>query len=196
MLTTQLLSALVLLLLGFAFGLIFDLYRVLRVLSKPGRFVTAICDLLFWVAYTVWVFATLIRFNSGEVRYYVFLSLGLGATVYFIWFSRSMVRGWYTLLCALAAGLAWLTEIINRVLDVVIAIIVWPYRILNNYLVVPCYRIIKFLLTPAILSFRFVGRVIRRFAAFLIRPLHILWSRLRRYLASLLEIPPEPPSLQ
>ncbi len=193
MITTQLLSALILFALGFAFGLAFDLYRVLRVLGRPGRVVTAICDLLFWLAYTVWVFATLVRFNSGEVRFYVFLSLGLGGAVYFHWFSRSMLRGWYTILRAVVDAVTWLAETINRLLDVLITIVVWPYRVLNTYLLSPCLRLIIFLLSPVIALLRFLDSMVKRLLSFLARPLRALGRRVRSYLKSLLETPPEPP---
>src|SRR5690554_4224123 len=96
--STQALGALLLASAGFVFGLALDFYQVLRRLSNPGRLMTIACDLLFWLVYFVWIFVLLLRISGGEVRYHVFLSLAVGAGLYFWLFSRRLASAWHTLL--------------------------------------------------------------------------------------------------
>ncbi|MGI6345106.1 MAG: spore cortex biosynthesis protein YabQ [Bacillota bacterium] len=183
----QAIHALVLLLLGLAFGLALDLYRVLRRLSNPGPVITACCDILFWLAYTVWVYATLVQYNRGEVRFYVFACLGLGGLIYSVWFSRSVIRVYFVLLSGLFAAVSWLAETVNRLLDVVLSIVLWPYRVLTRFIIHPLCRLICFLLQPLVALTGWLKGCFASLGAALIRPLRALWQRI----AHLINPPPE-----
>lgn len=75
------------LLIGAASGLCYDYYRTLREALKLKRFGTNLGDLAFWLVTTGLVFYLLLLENSGEMRFYVLVGLGLGALVYFYFFS-------------------------------------------------------------------------------------------------------------
>lgn len=145
----QPLSAFIFTFLGFCFGVFFDLYRVLRRFSTSGRLLTAATDLLFWFTYTVWVYIVLLRVNAGEVRVFLLICLALGAAIYFMWLSRSLVRAWLLVLERIAAMIAWL----NRVVDAAVRIISWPYRILYRYFLLPLSNLLHWLLQPIIRLF-------------------------------------------
>lgn len=89
--------------LGFILGFGYDLYRVgARLLRLKGLGRTA-GDIIFWAIAFISVFTLLMLGNHGDVRFYVFLGLCLGAFIYmrlsggyvevfldllFVWLSR------------------------------------------------------------------------------------------------------------
>jgi spore cortex biosynthesis protein YabQ len=77
---------------GLAIGLLFDLYRLLRWLLRPGRVGTYVGDLLFWLVLTPILFFLLLSTNGGELRLYVFVVLAVGCLLYFRLFSRWFLR--------------------------------------------------------------------------------------------------------
>jgi spore cortex biosynthesis protein YabQ len=68
---------------GLLAGLIYDLYRVLRLSLRLKRTGVFLGDLLFCFFLTAFVFGLLILINYGEVRFYVILGMALGALTYF-----------------------------------------------------------------------------------------------------------------
>lgn len=76
---------------GLALGVLFDLYRVLAGQLKVPSWLKAVLDLLYWFIGTLIVFRLLYESNWGEVRPFIFLGLGIGVTVYFLMFSRSVI---------------------------------------------------------------------------------------------------------
>lgn len=84
-------SFLLLLLTGMALGGFLDLYRVFRGVIRAKRFLTPIGDMLFWMVAVI-IFTPLIYWSTWlELRLYVWLSLLLGVTVYYLVFSRIMI---------------------------------------------------------------------------------------------------------
>lgn len=67
---------------GFILALVFDFYRALRSLGYLGDIITKLIDFSFCILAGVIVFIILLRANLGEIRFYIFLSLLLGALIY------------------------------------------------------------------------------------------------------------------
>lgn len=80
------------LLLGVASGVVFDCFRIFRRGMQTGTALTNVCDALFWTTYALLFLWWMFRVNDGELRWYVFFSCLLGATVYFMLISRFFVR--------------------------------------------------------------------------------------------------------
>jgi len=80
-------------LLGVVMGICFDIYRVLRGLIKPNRFMTVIGDLMFWIFITMMVFVGLVFKNWGNIRGYTFLGILCGFLLYKKTVSRLFVTG-------------------------------------------------------------------------------------------------------
>lgn len=104
---------------GMVFGLLFDLYRVLRGLTHPNRFVTVITDLLFWVVTTPTLSLLILLANWGSLRFYVFVGLLMGAVLYekivsplVIWTATGITRR--------------LVGLLMGILSLVAGIVVWP----------------------------------------------------------------------
>lgn len=181
--STQALGALLFLISGFAFGLAFDLYRVVRRLSDPGRWLTITCDFLFWLVYTVWIFALLQRVNAGEVRFYVFLCIGAGAALYFWLLSRHMARAWYIVLYRLVRAISWVANLINRALEACVRVVLWPYHLVERSLVSPILRILRVLLNPFFVLENWLEHLLLGWWTWLTRPFRRLISRFRRAIA-------------
>lgn len=77
---------------GLTLGVLFDLYRVLSGQLKVPYWLKAVLDLLYWIIGTLIVFKLLYESNWGEVRPFIFLGLGIGITIYFLVFSRTIIR--------------------------------------------------------------------------------------------------------
>lgn len=69
-------------------GFIFDCYRTLRQIWRPGHWGTSLGDIAFWCLLTVFTYFFLMLITWGEVRFYVFLGIGLGLCIYLKFFSK------------------------------------------------------------------------------------------------------------
>jgi len=78
----QFFALLLSMLLGYGAGFGWDFYRAVRAGLRLRRWGTGIGDLVFWVLLTGAVFGFLLLVTWGEIRWYIFLGLGLGALVY------------------------------------------------------------------------------------------------------------------
>ena len=70
--------------LGACQGLLFDVFRIFRRVAKPGVVAVNVSDFLFWAASAVLITGGFLFFNNGQMRWYVFLGLFLGAVFYFL----------------------------------------------------------------------------------------------------------------
>lgn len=77
---------------GLSLGGLFDLYRVLSGQLKVPVWLKAVLDLVYWFVGTLIVFKLLYESNWGEVRPFIFLGLGIGIILYFLLFSRTVIR--------------------------------------------------------------------------------------------------------
>lgn len=77
---------------GAFLGVLFDLYRMVRRVTKPRHLITSLADLLYWLAATIIVFFALLAGNWGELRLYIFLGLLAGGLFYYRFFSNATIR--------------------------------------------------------------------------------------------------------
>jgi spore cortex biosynthesis protein YabQ len=83
-------------------------------ITKPGRLLLAVFDLLFWILAALFSFTMLFKVNGGEIRLYAFIGLALG------W-------GLYTL----AVG-SIVVKFLVKVYEIVSNIILWPIRMIGR----------------------------------------------------------------
>ena len=91
-------------LLGGALGLLYDVFRVIRVRVRL-RLVGGALDLLFWLVVTAALFWHAVSAQGGEVRIYMVLAVFAGAVVYFLLCSRWVLKAGY--LTADFLGVLW-----------------------------------------------------------------------------------------
>ncbi len=82
MIHIQLSMLLISIFLGAAMGLTYDLVRIFRRIISHNNILIFFQDIIYWI---VWAFVVIDKihvFNSGEVRFYIFLGIGIGILVY------------------------------------------------------------------------------------------------------------------
>lgn len=77
---------------GFLIGLLFDIFRILRKAFKTNDYVTYIQDIVFWIITGFIILYSIFKFNSGELRGYIFIGIFLGFVLYLIIFSKLFIR--------------------------------------------------------------------------------------------------------
>ena len=88
---------------GILGGVVFDVFRALRIKIKSGTAVVALEDILFWLVLSGIVFACIYRFNNGQLRWYIFLGILLGTIMYELTISSYIVAMFKKLLDFLCA---------------------------------------------------------------------------------------------
>lgn len=80
------------LLLGAMLALIYDGFRIFRLLFRHSNWMIDVEDLVYWI-FTAWmVFRTLFYYNQGILRGYAFLGMFLGALLYILTISILLLR--------------------------------------------------------------------------------------------------------
>lgn len=77
---------------GAAIGIIFDIFRVLRKSFKTSDFVTFIEDILFGILTGIFLIFMLFVFNNGVLRFYIFLALITGMSLYLAFISKYFIK--------------------------------------------------------------------------------------------------------
>lgn len=124
-LVSQMLAFVVMVTTGFMVGFMFDIYRVVRTLTRPRAKGTFIMDLCFWLWVTPAIFFMLLMGNWGELRLYVFLGAALGLFAYFQLVSAKV-------LWALLAFTRWLGSILVKMMRLVMLIVTTPIQVIKR----------------------------------------------------------------
>lgn len=98
---------------GVVIGLFFDIYRMVRRIFRPGKFITGIMDLIFWVIIALFSFFILFYINDGQVRFYSFLGIGLGWGLYILSISQFIMWIFDLIYKWVSKLLAWIFKIIK-----------------------------------------------------------------------------------
>ena len=78
---------------GIFIGIMLDFYKNFFKLKKMNKYVTAIFDFIFWFFITFIFAFVMLSSNWGEIRGYIFLGVGIGATIYYIFFAYFFKEG-------------------------------------------------------------------------------------------------------
>lgn len=79
-------------LLGACFGLLYDLFRIIRLVFFKSFTAVFFEDILFWIIVTVVSFFFTILFNNGELRLSLVISGTLGFLIYYFTLGRLVFR--------------------------------------------------------------------------------------------------------
>lgn len=93
----QFFVVLVFIVLGILLGMVFDFIKAVRNNWKPPKVIRLCIDIWYWAFVFFLVAAVLLSVNWGEVRGYVFLSMGIGIVIYFMWISPGIMTGYSVL---------------------------------------------------------------------------------------------------
>lgn len=149
---------------GFLLGLLFDLYRVLAAQFRIPRFSLAFFDILYGIISTLFVFKVLYETNQGEVRFFVFIGLLLGLSVYFALISPAAIK-----------FMAWLIHVLKRTFRLCV-------RIVNGVIVRPAIALYRFI----IIFMGFLAALSIFLSKIVIQLTHPLWILLKFLIGPLL----------
>lgn len=109
---------------GFATGVLFDIYRVIRGVIFVNKIVTFIEDLLFWIFASLVIFIFLNITNSGNVGIYIYMYIIFGLFVYiklmskhFILFIRKISNIIFVILCRVKNIVFYPFEVLNFIIN-------------------------------------------------------------------------------
>ena len=77
---------------GILIGITFDVFRILRKSFKTPDKITYIEDIIFGIISSILVLYSIMKFNNGEPRLYLFLGICLGLILYLLIFSKSFIK--------------------------------------------------------------------------------------------------------
>lgn len=90
---------------GAALGAVYDIYRTILAEWKYLRFLSSILDFVYWVFALLLVLWSLHWANNGDVRFYVFLLLGIGLVIYRLLFRKIVVGSTVRMVLAITYAL-------------------------------------------------------------------------------------------
>lgn len=77
---------------GVIAGIIFDFFRAVRRCGMGRGGAVVLCDIFFWIGEAALVFAAAYNFNSGQIRFYIFIGIAMGIMLYLLTLSRIVLR--------------------------------------------------------------------------------------------------------
>ena len=104
---------------GLIIGTLFDLFRILRKSFKTPDIVTYMEDILFWVLTGIFLLYIIFHFSLGQIRMYMFISLGIGLILYFLTISRYFISLNVKII-----------SFIKNVMTKILSIIIFPFKII------------------------------------------------------------------
>jgi spore cortex biosynthesis protein YabQ len=108
---------------GLMIGLLFDLYRTINLVTRPGKFFQGLMDILFWLTATVITFIILLRADYAMLRIYTFMGLALGIFIYSKLFSVYVLKFY-----------RWMVYSVINSVRFSIILITFPFKLLYNVL--------------------------------------------------------------
>lgn len=117
---------------GILIGLLFDIFRIIRRTSKTTDLATYIQDVAFWIITGIMTLAFIFYYNNGEIRFYVFLGIILGISIYILTISKYVIK-----------ISVKIVNYIKRIISIIVNIILLPlksvWKILNKFLFNPFF---------------------------------------------------------
>lgn len=121
---------------GFVIGFVYDLFRMIRQITRPGKLVTGLLDLVFWLLMAILSFLVVFKVNYGVIRLYTIAGLAIGWGLYAFVLSPFVFK----LLIGIYKLVAGLCKWIAR-------IIAWPFKKLFFLIGLP-FGLLKKLFRP------------------------------------------------
>ena len=90
--TGQMLTFLISCLVGAALGLLYDLFRIFRIIVPCSRLAVLLLDVLFFIMCTVVTFLFALLSNSGTVRFFILEGEVIGAVLYALTLGIPLMR--------------------------------------------------------------------------------------------------------
>lgn len=135
MITNQAYIFIIFVMVGIIVGIIFDFFRILRKSFKTKDFVTYIEDIVFCILTGLILLYSIFKFNSGEIRIYMFLGVLIGCSLYMLTISKYFIK----------INVFILTTLTN-ILKKIISILYIPFKYLKKILTKIFFKPISFII--------------------------------------------------
>lgn len=106
---------------GAVFALIYDTLKVSVKFVPQKAVFTIIRDVVFWLIVTVVMFGVCLKFNDGEIRFFMLFGIFFGAFMYFNTVSRFVV-----------AVLGFVADLLKKITTYILKILFFPLKLLNK----------------------------------------------------------------
>jgi spore cortex biosynthesis protein YabQ len=100
---------------GVVLGMLYDLFRVLRLLMRPRPAVVFVQDLLFFSVTALLMSIFVFTFHSGSLRLYIFACAAAGAALWYMTFGRVFYRLWRRVAGKIRQDIADLSAPLRRI---------------------------------------------------------------------------------
>ena len=105
---------------GFLISILFDFFRILRKSFKTNDLITYLEDIIFWILTAIILLYSVLKFNNGQLRIFVFIGIALGVIFYMLVFSKIFIK--VNLL------------IINYIKKIILIVLIRPIKFIINLL--------------------------------------------------------------
>lgn len=174
--TNQFMVFLFTILTGVLAGLFYDVYAGLGQVFRIRKIGILVGDIIFWLVLTPAIFALLLYFNQGEVRFFVLIGFCLGAGSYFLIFKRKVRM----LIVNIIEQIIKFFRLVARAFCWMVMVVVFPFKIIYLAVAYP-FRLLG-------LGMGFAGRGIGAGIRFIIpKPIKRLIRRITNKVARLLK---------
>jgi len=143
---SQLYSFLVMLYGGMIIAILYDIYKVIRIILKPKRIATDIGDIIFWILGTIVFIFFLYISNYAEIRFYSFLGFIIGILLYNILLSPFVIK-----------LLLLVYRIAKNIFIKIYKIVTYPFIVAYNMLIMPIKYFTKMLGIPFTLVYNIIS---------------------------------------
>jgi spore cortex biosynthesis protein YabQ len=130
---------------GIGIGFLFDCYRVLRRLLRPGWLVTQLADFFFWVCCALLSFRVFFAVTGGEVNFYSILIIPIGAAFYLKSVSPVVQRPLSVIFYQLDRMLFLFFQAFCHIIRLLWLAAILPFKLLW-WLIYICLRVVSILL--------------------------------------------------
>ena len=77
---------------GIIISFLFDIFRILRKVYKFSNMLIYMQDILFWLLTGIIILQAIFKFNSGDIRIFLFLGIFVGVFIYISLFSIYVIK--------------------------------------------------------------------------------------------------------
>lgn len=119
--------------LGILCALVFDTFRVSERFKKSNVILSAAKDILFWLIVTVMMFAICLRFNNGEIRFFMFVGIVLGALIYFKTISKFVLNALFFVFTIFKKAVCFIFKVLFLPVKLLLKLINKPFFIALSF---------------------------------------------------------------
>ncbi|MHB8063133.1 MAG: spore cortex biosynthesis protein YabQ [Ruminiclostridium sp.] len=128
---------------GIIVAFLYDVLRIKRRAIRTSVIIVSLEDILYWVVAAVFLFVTVYKSNSGEMRGYIFIGNVIGVILYESLFSKIIIN-----------SSVMVINLIKRIIVFICKILSYPFKLIFKILKVPISFIFKHIIKFAKISLK------------------------------------------